>query len=361
MLLPLRLVIVGFLFAVEARLAPIEADPRASVGDLVNCLGNQTRFVIHPHALGIFVQSTPYSCTAAGWFDDAVTDCISSLNMTGAQAAIVPLDVLQPTNTSLSTNSVLVPLEFVPEPGCPESSYEDRGSTLNATVHDLVECLGNTTRYRIQEEGRGSLFVETTPFNYDELVEESDGGLWDCLNSLRMWDVTTQIVSLERLRAINTVLVPLDFVPRSSDADLSHDETGTASRATVRDLVGCLGLGSHYTIHPDGAGIFVQSHPYGWMPTEDEDLDVSDCVLELGMDGVRQQVVRLEMLRQADASQGDRYVEVPLDFVPKEDNQYAWRDYETQTYRRPGAQSKDGGIVDPAAEGQLPLSPTVVA
>lgn len=254
----------------------------------------------------------------------------------------------------------MVPFDFVPEPGCPESSYKDRDLPAG-TVHDLVECLGNQTRYKILQQGP-EIFVESTPFDYDTRIEDTDDIIWDCVRSANLHGgITSQIVPLDRLRATSTVLVPLDFVPKSPCEDLQCNGADNVSRATVRDLVECLGTQSRHTIHPDGTGILLQESPYGWMPDEFQYLDHTDCIHDLRMDGVRHEIVGLEMLRQEDASQGDRYVSVPLDFVPKSSTWLAWYDYSPHTDRGLGAQSKDEDVADAAPEGQLPLSPTVAA
>ncbi|SPO27970.1 uncharacterized protein UTRI_05113 [Ustilago trichophora] len=93
---------------------------QSTVGDLVECLGNKTRFRIAQDGPGLFITSPPYnspSHTVEDYHDDAVSNCIIALRMPGVVQEVVPLEKLYPIVSTREEDmeAVEVPDDFVPK------------------------------------------------------------------------------------------------------------------------------------------------------------------------------------------------------------------------------------------------------
>lgn len=139
-----RFVAVGGIFCaafITVVLANVAAAKQSTVRDLVDCLGNKTRYSISQDGPEILVQSTPWNFstfTDDDDDDDAVYDCLDKLDMhSGSSYQVVPLDELHPGQTDDARNLVTVPLDFVPESRCKNQPLAE--SLANHTVPASTE------------------------------------------------------------------------------------------------------------------------------------------------------------------------------------------------------------------------------
>lgn len=88
-----------------------------------------------------------------------------------------------------------------------------------ATVQDLINCLGALTRFSIRQVGPG-IHITSSPFEFKD-AKDGDDVVRDCLVKLEMQGVTHKAVHISELfPTIPTsagfgIDVRLDFVPRT--------------------------------------------------------------------------------------------------------------------------------------------------
>lgn len=128
-MLALRVLLAGPLLLVAGANAMVQYTysntGRATVQDLVNCLGNSTRYTIEYEGSGILIKSTPYIDPGGNAGDAAVSDCLIATGiMEAATYVTVPLQELYPTVVGRRSMGDIVPADFIPTSKCAIQDFE---------------------------------------------------------------------------------------------------------------------------------------------------------------------------------------------------------------------------------------------